>query len=300
MFNKILVATGRPDNFDAPELTAIQIAAKYNSKLYFLHVIESGKRKDRYFMKHFKTGKNVFFSNDYVQAVGHQIKRYCDEIIAPDLKYKIKVIPGSPGEEIITWAHQEYVDIILMGGHTESDRKVDETWLKRTIGRTVQDVIIREHYPVMIVSRAVPEEKLKFKKIMVSIDFSESCKTALFFAANLAQRNEAKLFVYYMAPACPWPRGRQTDYRDIADIMQHRFDKLCHIIPDETEYKFEEWEGIMSHIEILKYADQKDIDLIVLGSHTEDTNERLYTGSTLEGVSCKADCPVIVISGRKI
>ncbi len=296
MFNKILVATGRAEYFDAPVLTAIQLAKQFDSELYILHVLESNKRKDWHFVKHFKTGKDIFYSNDYVQTVGMQIQKRCAAKMGPNLKYKIKVIPGSPCEEILAWAEKECVDMILMGPHTAPDREPGGIDLKGTIGSTAQGVIMHELYPVMIVNSALPEEKLKFKRIMVGIDFSETCSAALLFAADMARKYEAKLFVFYMAPACPCPQGSRTDYKGIANIMQQRFDELCSIIPEGTEYKFEVREGIKPHIEILKYAGQNNIDLIVLGTHTEETNERWYVGSAVEGVSCKTDSPVIVIT----
>ena len=296
MFRKILVATELAGQCDAPILTAVQIAKECNSKLYILHVLESRTSKDRRFVKHFKTGEDIFCSDEYVQTVGKEIQKCCAGIMDSNIHYEIKVLPGFPFEEILKWARKESTDLVLMGAHTERAKDLDVIRVKGTVGSTVQGVVTHERCPVMIINRAAAEDKLKFKRIMVGIDFSESCKNALLFAVKLAQKCESKLFIFHMAPASAYPPGIQTDFRGIANIMQQRYDKLFEMIPKEISYGYDVWEGTQPHVEILKYADKNQVDIIVLGSHTGDESERWYVGSAVEEVSSKADCPVIVLT----
>jgi nucleotide-binding universal stress UspA family protein len=60
------------------------------------------------------------------------------------------------------------------------------------------------------------------------------------------------------------------------------------------------WGGVLPHFEILKYADEKDVDLIVMGSHTKEKSGKWYLGSAVEGVSFRANCPVVVITDPKV
>jgi nucleotide-binding universal stress UspA family protein len=48
-------------------------------------------------------------------------------------------------------------------------------------------------------------------------------------------------------------------------------------------------------VEILKFAQQAEIDLIVMGSHGRTGIFRLLMGSVAEAVMRKAPCPVLVV-----
>jgi nucleotide-binding universal stress UspA family protein len=48
-------------------------------------------------------------------------------------------------------------------------------------------------------------------------------------------------------------------------------------------------------LELLQFADEHDVDLIVMGSHGRTGLSRLILGSVAEGVMRKASCPVLVV-----
>jgi len=57
---------------------------------------------------------------------------------------------------------------------------------------------------------------------------------------------------------------------------------------------------VKPHLELLKCAEKTGADLIVLGSHTKQTSGKWYAGSTVERVSYRADCPMIVINDPEV
>jgi nucleotide-binding universal stress UspA family protein len=52
--------------------------------------------------------------------------------------------------------------------------------------------------------------------------------------------------------------------------------------------------GIAVYGEIIQYADQENIDLIVIGTRGRSEVKKLLLGSTASGVVTYADCPVLV------
>ena len=48
-----------------------------------------------------------------------------------------------------------------------------------------------------------------------------------------------------------------------------------------------------------QYAEQNDVDLIVMGSHTKEKSGKWYVGSAVEQVSLRSICPVIVVTDPK-
>jgi nucleotide-binding universal stress UspA family protein len=159
---------------------------------------------------------------------------------------------------------------------------------------------MHERCPVMITNRTIPAEKLKFKRILVGTDFSESCKNALLFAIKLAQKQDSKIFIFHMAPVPPSPQYSQADYDRDLNRLKKKLDEFCRVIPAEIEHDFNVWGSAFPHLEILKCAEKKDADLIVMGSHTKEKGGKWYVGSAVERVSYQSVCPVVVVTDPKI
>ena len=173
--------------------------------------------------------------------------------------------------------------MIVLGPHAGKAEE-EEGLIGLPIGNTVEDVIMHVTTPVMIVNRFIPKEKLNFKKIMVCVDFSKSCKYACEFAIKLAKRLGSKLYIFHML-ATP-----ETE-REIKEKLV----EFCKM-PEGIEHEYSIWEGKLPHSGILKYANEKGVDLIVMGSHTREKGERWYVGSAVEQVSAKSFCPVAVVT----
>ncbi len=73
----------------------------------------------------------------------------------------------------------------------------------------------------------------------------------------------------------------------------------CEDIPNELYYEYRVWGGALPHLEIEKYADKNDVDLIIMGSHTKENGGKWYVGSAVERVSLRSICPVIVVTDPK-
>jgi nucleotide-binding universal stress UspA family protein len=263
-------------------------------------VLESETIKDRHFVKHFRTGEEIITSTEYEETVKREIHKSCAGILESDVHYTIHVSPGFPWEEILRLARKEKTELIVLGPHTGRATELGVVRVSGKIGSTVQQVIMHERCPVMIANRSIAEEKLKFKKIVVGTDFSESCKNALLFAIKLAQKHDSKVFIIHMAPVPPYPQYSQADYDKDINRLKQKLAEFCRVIPAEIEYDINVWGGALPHLEILKCAGKKDADLIVMGSHTKEKGGKWYVGSAVERVSYRSICPVVVVTDPKV
>jgi len=134
---------------------------------------------------------------------------------------------------------------------------------------------------------------------MVSTDFSKSCAHAFRFAAKFAQKHGSKLFIFHMLPVPPSPEYSQADYEADVRTIGKKLEVLCEEIPNGIDCEYEVWGGALPHLEIEKHADKKDVDLIVMGSHTKEKEGKWYVGSAVERVSLRSICPVIVFTDPK-
>ncbi len=300
MFNKILVASDLLSACDAPVLTAIDLAKQNNARLYILHLLESAySDKYRNFVQHFKTGEEIVSNAEYEGAVKKTLKSMCSGALNAIDNYEIMVTPGLPWEQIIKLARKERVDLIVLGPHVRRAEEKGVARVSGTIGSTVEGVIMRERCPVMIVNQPIPPDRFKFKRIMVCIDFSRSCEYALRFAVKVAQEQDAKLFLFNMFPVGPPFRYLQTDLEKILRTHLQKLEDFSEEYMNGLEHEYKVWEGTVPFLEILKYARERDVELILMGSHVKEKDERWYIGSSVEQVSARSSCPVVVVSNPR-
>ncbi|MGA7297016.1 MAG: universal stress protein [Rhodanobacteraceae bacterium] len=139
----------------------------------------------------------------------------------------------------------------------------------------------------------------KPKKILVASDFSPTCERALKHAAALAARSGAELHVLNVQVLRSELYGWQTR-PDMAEV-----DKLIEDAAREQMQDFVEGQrakvvhevirDVQEAPAILRYAHEKDIDLIVMGTHARSGVSRMFLGSVAAEVLRVTDIPVLVI-----
>ena len=145
-------------------------------------------------------------------------------------------------------------------------------------------------------------ERIQIDRILCPIDFSVFSTRALRHAAALARRFEARLVVLHVVPQ--WqPYANMPAYfpepmlanpvlcaqvqRDVSTFVA---DAIALGVPVETVVReAEPWR------EILSVADEKAVDLIVMGTHGRGGFEQLLMGSVAEKVLNRASCPVVTV-----
>ncbi len=296
MFSKVLTATDLLEACDAVVLTALEIAKQNEAQLFIIHVLESKySGHHREFVVDFETGEEIVATAEYIQKVKEALDKKCGGALKPYGKYEIRVRAGFPWMEILRWARKKNVDLIVMGPHAG---KAEEKGVARTInkiGSTLEAVIMRARCPVMVVNQFIPKERLNFKNVMVCMDFSKTCEYAFDFAIKLAQKYQSELHVFHMLPV---PHGyyTQMELEKTMAEKKKQLETLCQEAGQGLGCKTVVWEGTLPYVEILKYARENGIDLIVMGSHTKEKDKKWYIGSAVEQVSLRAASPVVVVT----
>ncbi|MBW2013357.1 MAG: universal stress protein [Deltaproteobacteria bacterium] len=300
MFTNVLAAIDRVTVCDALVMAAARIAEQNRAKLHIIHVMESASRDNRHLIKHFKTGEERVTDSAYEKSVTEEINKVYAEVLKSCGSYEIRVTPGFPWEEILRWARQISTDLIVLGPHSTRAEEKRVVRVVGKIGSTVEGVIMRENCPVMIVNPSIQKGRPAFKRILVGIDFSRSCECALCFAVKLGQEYGSKLFPFHMIPVPPLPKYSKADYEADTHTGKIRLQEFCHGFLQGTDHEYSVRGGALPHLEILKYADKKDVDLIAMGSHTKEKAGKWYAGSVVERVSYRSKCPVVVVTDPEV
>jgi universal stress protein A len=145
---------------------------------------------------------------------------------------------------------------------------------------------------------------MNIKQILFATDFSECSNEALKYASNLASDTGARLWIVHVdelldatIPPIPsveggyfleaaWDTKRQDDVKS----------KLAKVVPTVSNVKYDHRYLMGSPPnEILQFAGEQGVDLIVMGSHGRKGISRLLMGSVAEAVMRKATCPVLIV-----
>ena len=150
-----------------------------------------------------------------------------------------------------------------------------------------------------------------FNKILFATTASPTCDNAAKVAFDLELKWEAQLTVFHVlgiptrgySPFVTDVRTGEMEQPDpdyVEWVKEEMKNTYGDLLKDAEDVEIEAAVGIPSR-EILRMARKKDIDLIIMGSHTrqEDigaTRYRSVVGSTMQKVAKSARCPVVIVS----
>jgi universal stress protein A len=140
---------------------------------------------------------------------------------------------------------------------------------------------------------------LEIKTILCGTDFSDGSKLALEYASTLAMAVGAKLLISHVDDVTPGVTIGHVGYGYIPEvdkIAEEQLTVLKQILPTvpgvEYEHRFARGDA---DVELLRIADEEDVDLIVIGTHGRTGLPRVLMGSIAEAVVRKASCPVLTV-----
>jgi nucleotide-binding universal stress UspA family protein len=209
---------------------------------------------------------------------------------------------GDPQTTIIDQTLSTKADLIVMGTHGRRG-------FKRLLLGSVTEAVLREApCPVLTVppqASAQGSEAVTFKRILCPIDFSPSSLQAMGFALNLARQADGRVTLLHVVE---WlaeedlPRASAhfnvPEYRGYmaADAQE----RLRSLVAEESRTWVEIADVVefgRAHREILRAAEKKPADLIVMGAQGRGGIGLALFGSTTQQVVRGAQCPVLTVRG---
>ncbi len=147
----------------------------------------------------------------------------------------------------------------------------------------------------------------EIKKILFPVDFTGATTKIMPFVKDMVKAFNAKLYILHvirspeefagfeMGPA--WYAAMEKDLKEGAKKSMKRLvvEELDDI--DDVETAIEVGDIVDT---IIKYVEDNDIDMIIIGTHGRKGLEKVMFGSVAEGVIKDAPCPVLTINPYKI
>jgi nucleotide-binding universal stress UspA family protein len=296
-FDRILCTTDLSDLSNRSISAGVALAKEFNAKLYVCHVVDLTMQA--------AYGDVVLAPLELQsQTTDYALHHISDFIGEQDIDWEALIVIGHPSDEIARLVSEYRIDLTVAATHGRSGLKrfvlgsVTER-LTRTLSCPLLVVKSRENDPA-----SIEKLGLKINKILVGCDFSPYSELAFQYGLSLAQEFEAEVHMVHVVEA-PIYKGmmqfspQEKENESFENKLHARIkEKLSSMIPEDSkawcEPKIILLEG-HPHEELIKHADENQIDLIVLGIRGRTLIEALFTGSTTDRALRQSNCPVLSV-----
>lgn len=137
---------------------------------------------------------------------------------------------------------------------------------------------------------------MNYKKILFATDFSPASEAALQYATSLARDSGATLLITHVEEI-PMPYIGGEMYFAQPEYPNPEIRRMLEaVVPHDRSVRYEH-KLIMGTAadDIVRVADEENVDLIVIGTHGRTGLKRVLMGSVAESVMRLATCPVLTI-----
>lgn len=146
-----------------------------------------------------------------------------------------------------------------------------------------------------------PHQKLRLKKILVPVDFSDPSRKALEYAVSLAEEFSGEIILINVE--APYP---------ILPEMPSATAQLTELLQKEAAARLEKWRAQIKDVPsravaligsaaktVVDFAAREEVDMIVLGTHGRTGLPHALLGSVAERIVRLASCPTLVVRTRE-
>jgi len=204
-----------------------------------------------------------------------------------------KTIRGSsPSSVILEYAKQNDIDLIVMGNQGNKG-------LQRFIlGSVAEEVARLSDCPVITVHADANCHLRPIRRILAPMDFSDCAKAAFSRACELAALHGADVLMLHVAQDFYYPGWPDTEIANFPELIEgirkRRHAAMTEIaessnVDVKTEIDVSVGGAYQS---IVSFAEERNIDLIVIGSRGRSGVAYALLGSVAERVIRLAPCPV--------
>jgi len=146
--------------------------------------------------------------------------------------------------------------------------------------------------------------KLKVEKVLVPVDFSDSSRKAFYIALKIARTFDAEVYALHVVePIAAFDSGEDMDRHAeevarVEDGVRRRVNDLFEeggLQEVDRRKVFIEVRAGKPYMEVLRFAYQNNVDLIVMGSHGYEGVKHMLLGSETERVVRRAHCLVLTV-----
>ncbi len=143
-----------------------------------------------------------------------------------------------------------------------------------------------------------------FKNILFPLDFSESSKKIIPYVVAMAQAFQGQVHLLYVVRDFKYLTSFHVPHPSLDQLENEVLENAQKMISRVADENFNACTTRVlsgdAATEIIHYAENKKIDLIIMGTHGRKGLDRTFFGSVAENVVKNAPVPVMVINPYKV
>ena len=280
---------------------AKELAGRFDLELTLLHVCGP------------EGVESQFMCRSYLERTAEILRQQSREVQAQTsaplggkaVEVKVEVATGNPAEEILHYAEENAVDIILMGSHGRSGVG---RWF---LGSVVDKVLRKSKIPIWLVraniSERIVHDEWPNRIMLVPLDGSRFAESVLPHVEALANQRGAKLMKIillrvveepFISADYPFPDWKEhvnqirEHFKQEAEQYLVKVEKLLHDARLNVRTELLMGKPVD---EIINYANNNHPNLIVLATHGSSAISRWEFGNTADKILHGVSSPIFLV-----
>ncbi|MWV39020.1 universal stress protein [Natrialba sp. INN-245] len=288
LIDSILIPTDGSEGALAGAKRAIALASRTNADVHVLSVV--AVRSD--LEEGTDAAESLYASleaeaEDAVETVAEMAR-------SADAEVTTAVTRGTPFQSIREYATRREIDVIAMGtkGRTGLDRVL--------LGSVTENVLRTTRTPVLAVppnADATEIDNVAFEEFLLPTDGSDGAAIAADWGIALASRLESMVHAVYSVDTSRVSRAKAPD--ELLDALEDSGEDALETVREHARSADVSVSGAVATGPpadvILTTAGERDVDLIVMGTHGRTGIGQWFLGSVTENVVRQADVPVFCV-----
>ncbi|MFP4168378.1 MAG: universal stress protein [Desulfonatronovibrionaceae bacterium] len=142
---------------------------------------------------------------------------------------------------------------------------------------------------------------MEMKKILCCLDFSEMSPKLAHYANFFAHKFKARLYYLYVSPSMTQYVGMHVPEVTVSKFVKEIEENAAKIMDEfiEKHSPDVETQGLIRSgypvTEIMKIAHERQVDMIIMGTHGRKGMDKIVFGSVAEKVIKSSEIPVLTI-----
>jgi len=277
---RILVPTDFSHHADDAMEHAVFMGSRYEAEIVALHV-------DEFIVSPLGASDVsdpaiVAYQERKRQYLEQQFGRICEAVKEHPVRVQTLVIPGRAYKVIVEEAEKKEYDLVVIAtrGLTHLSPYL--------MGSTAERVVRLSRQPVLSLQSA-PKHGGAISSVLCPTDFSPAGNVALSYALSIARRYRALLYIQYVSEL-EHPEKEADIRKRIPPMEEH------HPLAQEVKIEYVFDRDVEPSNSIIRFADDREIDLIVMSTHGRRGLRRVHIGNTTAEVVRQSTRPVLTIT----
>lgn len=243
-----------------------ELGARLGSEITLLSVVESAETQG------YRDSQS--YLAEMVQVTKRHIRSYFKKPETKVIKVGSQVLVGEPAEQIVDFADRKDIGLIVMVSHGQSGVR---HW---ALGSVTNKVVMATKHPVAVIRAKRPRSHIRRKgllnKILVPLDGSKESEKIIPYIEELASRLGGEVVLLqvlaptryeYTAEGALQVPYTTTDLWRLQATLIRYLGKLVARLKDRGITTSLEVEVGIAGEEIIKFADENNVDIVAMSTH---------------------------------